>query len=237
MQKYLREGLVAGAAGGLAMAVFLLFVGERSLGEAISREMASGAPQEMFTRGAQQVGGAVGALLYGAFLGVILGLTLALVRHRLAGDDVKRSIRVATAGFVAVILVPFVKYPPSPPGVGDPETVGRRTALYVLLVGISVVATWAGWRAYRTLVARGLVFDRAAPLALGAHLLMVGLAIALLPATGDDNRLPVDLVWRFRMQSLAGSALLFAVAGLVLGARLRRRTSIEPVDVGVGFHG
>lgn len=230
MQKYLREGLVAGAAGGVAMALFLLLVGERSLGEAIARETTSGAPQEMFTRGAQHVGGAVGAVLYGSLLGVLLGITLALVRHRLAETDWHRSIRVAAAGFLSVILVPFVKYPPSPPGVGDPDTVARRTALYLMLVALSVVITWTGWRVYRTLVARQITVERAVPAALGAYLALVGAAITFLPPNVDENTLRLDLVWRFRLQSLAGSALLFAVAGLMLGARLRRHASLAPID-------
>lgn len=223
MNKYVREGVVAGAAGGLAMALFLLLVGERAIGEAIARESQSGVHEEMFTRGTQQLGGAIGAVLYGALLGALLGMTLAVVRHRLRGDDWTRSVKVATVAFVTMILVPFVKYPPSPPGVGDPATVGRRTALYLLLLAVSVAATWVAWRSYRALAARGVAPQRAVPLGLGTHLVVVGLAVIMLPQTGDENTLPVDLVWRFRLQSLAGTALLFTVAGLVLGARLRRQ--------------
>lgn len=223
MKKYLREGVLAGAAGGLAMGLFLLLVGERAIGDAIARESTSGAHEEMFTRGTQQLGGAIGAIFYGALLGALLGITVALVRHHLRGDDWTRSIRVTAAAFVSVIVVPFVKYPPSPPGVGDPATIGRRTALYLLLLGVSVVATWAAWQIYRTLAYRGIADQRAVPLVLCAHLLAVGFAVVFLPPTGDKDTLPVDLVWRFRLQSLAGSALLFAVAGLVLGARLRRQ--------------
>lgn len=236
MQKYLREGLIAGTAGGFVMGLFLLLVGEGSLGDAIGREALSGGREEMFSRGAQQMGGFVGATLYGALLGVVLGITVALVRHRLEGDDWKRSIRVATAGFISVIVVPFVKYPASPPGVGDPDTIGRRTAWFVLLVGISVAATWAAWRLRRTLLARRVEADRAVPAALGAYLAMVGLAVAVLPQAGDTNALPVDLVWRFRLQSLGGSALLFAVAGLVLGARLRHREAPAISATGVRAH-
>lgn len=225
MKKYLGEGVLAGAAGGVVMGLFLLLVGESAIGDAIAREATSGSHDEMFTRGTQKLGGAAGAVLYGAFVGALLGMTLAMVRHRLRGDDWTRSIRVATVAFVSVIVVPFVKYPPAPPGVGDPSTVGRRTALYLLLVAVSVAASWGAWRLYRVLVSRGFAEHGAVPVALGAHLVAVGLALVVLPATGDEIALPVDLVWRFRIQSLAGSALLFAVAALVLGARLRRQES------------
>ena len=44
------------------------------------------------------------------------------------------------AGFVAVILVPFIKYPANPPSVGDAETIGKRTILYFIMTAVSVVA-------------------------------------------------------------------------------------------------
>lgn len=228
MKTYLREGSLAGAAGGVAMAVFLLLVGERSLAEAIAREAAGGGHEEVFTRGAQVVGGAIGTTLYGVALGIVLGFTVGLVRHRLRGSDWDRSVWVAAAGFLSVVAVPFVKYPPSPPGVGDPATVGRRTALYLLLIAVSLVSTWTMWRLRHTLAARGLRREVAVPLALLTYLAMVGLALITLPPGADAGALPVDLVWRFRLQSLGGSALLFSVAGLVLGARLVRRGAPEP---------
>ncbi|MBW3555812.1 MAG: CbtA family protein [Actinobacteria bacterium] len=232
MSKFLREGLVAGAAGGLAMAVYLLLVVEPILAEAIAlEEQGSDAHQALFTRGAQQLGGAVGTVLYGAFLGVLLGATVALVRHRLRGDDWQRAVRVAATAFVSALLVPFLKYPPNPPGVGDPSTVGRRTALYLLFVGISVIGAWSGWRLSRTLAARGLP-PRPAVIA-GATLYVVAMGVAglLLPGSGNMVSLPAELVWRFRIASLGGTALLVAVTGVVLGWRLGQhpRAGVEEV--------
>ena len=50
---------------------------------------------------------------------------------------------LAAAGFVVIFLVPFVKYPSNPPAVGNPETIGERTQLYFLMLGISVAAAIA----------------------------------------------------------------------------------------------
>ena len=41
---------------------------------------------------------------------------------------------LAVVGFAAVSLLPAVKIPSNPPAVGDPETVGRRTMLYAVVV-------------------------------------------------------------------------------------------------------
>ena len=45
-----------------------------------------------------------------------------------------------------IYVVPFVKYPPNPPGIGDPATIGERTALYFGMVAISVLAAIAALR-------------------------------------------------------------------------------------------
>jgi Probable cobalt transporter subunit (CbtA) len=55
-------------------------------------------------------------------------------------------------GFVAAYLTPFIKYPPNPPSVGDPETIGRRTALYLVLVLLSIAAMVLAVRARQGLV-------------------------------------------------------------------------------------
>jgi len=43
-------------------------------------------------------------------------------------------------GFVAIALVPDLKYPANPPSVGNPETIGIRTELFFVMLVISVAA-------------------------------------------------------------------------------------------------
>ncbi len=223
MVKILREGLVAGAAGGLVTSIYLMLVVEPILADALAlEERGEGVHQELFTRGVQQAGGVIGTILYGVLLGVILAATVASVRDRLAGDDWQRSMRVAATGFVSVLLVPFLKYPPNPPGVGDPGTVGRRTALYLLFLAISVAAAWSGWRVARSRTARGASRRLATVSGVVAYVVVVGAAALLLPGSGNVVSLPAELLWRFRTSSLGGSALLVSVSASVLGWRLVR---------------
>ena len=52
MGSYIRRGALAGLAGGAASALFLLLVGERTIGDAIRLEEArGGGGHEMFSRG------------------------------------------------------------------------------------------------------------------------------------------------------------------------------------------
>jgi predicted cobalt transporter CbtA len=231
-RRVLRQGVLAGVAGGAALALVLRLVGEGPLGRAVSLEGARGG--DMFSRGAQQLGGMVAALLYGAAVGALFSIAYAAVRHRLrAMDDWRAAVALAAAGFVGVFLLPFLKYPANPPTVGDPDTIGRRTALYLVAVAWSLVATWAGWRGWRALVARGLPVHQAVPatLALWVGLAVVGLAT--LPSNPDPVNAPATLIWQFRLSSAAGAATYWSVMGMVFGwLRVRDRAAkvAAPVD-------
>jgi len=232
--KYLREGLVAGVVAGFVAAVYLATVVQPILGEAIALEERSGHGHEpLFTRLGQQIGGAIGTLFYGVLVGLILGVVVALTRHRLLGDDRQRAMRGATASFVCVLLVPFLKYPGNPPGVGDPATVSRRAGLYLVFVALSIISAWSAWRLARTLRARGRSREVANLAGVACYIAAVALAALVLPGAGNQVGLPVELVWRFRIASLGGSALLMAVAGVVLGARLVSDQSAVVTEVDV----
>lgn len=216
----LKQGVLAGMAGGGALAVVLLLVGEGPIGEAVALE---GGGAEMFGRGAQQLGGMAAAVLYGAALGALFTIAFAAVRHRLqAADDWRAAVAVAGAGFVAVFLLPFLKYPANPPTVGNPDTIGRRTALYLLALAWSLVATWGGWRAWRALVERGWATHQVAPATIVVWVALATLGLLLLPANPDPVDAPATLVWRFRLATLAGAATFWAVVGMTFGwLRLR----------------
>ena len=41
---------------------------------------------------------------------------------------------------MTLILVPQIQYPANPPSIGNPETIGSRTALYFTMITLSVIA-------------------------------------------------------------------------------------------------
>jgi hypothetical protein len=56
------------------------------------------------------------------------------------------------AAFVVLVLVPQIKYPANPPSVGNPGTIGQRTALYFGMLALSaatVVAAFSTGRRFR----------------------------------------------------------------------------------------
>ncbi|MGI9034175.1 MAG: CbtA family protein [Acidimicrobiales bacterium] len=226
MRRQLRDGALAGLAGGAALALVLLLAGEASIGQAITLERRAhpGAAQgETFSRGTQQAGGAVAAIVGGVALGAIFAVAwVALRRHlRPAGSTPTAhwSAAVALAGiaFLTVNLVPFLKYPANPPGVGDPSTIGRRTGLYLLMLAWSVVTTAAAWLAARWMGGRGWPNHLRLPAVAGIYATLVVIALAALPGSPDSVTAPATLVWHFRLTSLAGTAAFWAVCGTVFG--------------------
>jgi len=229
MKPFLKIGALAGGGAGLALALFLEIVGERTIERAVALEAATqpaGATHhEMFSRVTQQIGGGIGAVLYGICLGLIFGVVFAATRHLLRSKtDWRRAMTVAAAGFVTVFLIPFVKYPANPPAVGDPDTITRRTALYLIMLAWSVVATWSAWRVARWLRdGRGLPEERWAPLTALTYAAIVGLGLTVLPGPPDRVTAPATLVWRFRLASAGGAAVLWATLGLAAGLLAQTR--------------
>ena len=212
----LRLGAAAGAAGGVALALTLAVLGGAAISEAVELEEAGGGGP--FGRGVQQVAGVVGAVALGVAVGVVFAVVFAAARHRLPGrDDWRRSLWLAAAAFVAGHLVPALKYPPNPPGVGDPGTVGRRTALYVLVIAFSVVATVGAVRLNNWLAARGMAPAPRHLVAVGAWVALVAVALAGFPPPPDAVEAPATLVWRFRLTVVGGWLGLWAVTGAVFG--------------------
>lgn len=235
-RRLLKQGVLAGMAGGAALAVVLRLIGEGPIGRAVALE--GGGGDEMFSRATQQVGGMLAAVLYGAALGAVFTVAYAAVRHKLrATDDWRAAVALAAAGFAGVFLLPFLKYPANPPAVGDPDTIGRRTTLYLIAVAWSLVATWGGWRAWRAGVARGLPVHRAVPAAMAIWVGLAVVGLVALPSNTDPVDLPATLVWQFRLATVAGAATYWSVMGLVFGGlRVRAGRSPDVVVAGADGH-
>ncbi len=220
---YLRRGLLAGLVAGLLAGLFGFLVGEPVLDRAISLEEHAGDADEHqeaapFDRGEQKAGLFLATGLYGGAVGVLFGLASAYFRGRVsARGEWERSLWLSAAVFAGVVLLPFLKYPPNPPGVGaEPETLTARTLLYLAMVFLSLLAVFFAWRLSRQLA------NFAAPVrhvAVGTFLLACwALLLYVLPGSGTGaGEAPAELVWGFRLSALGTQAVLWGGIGCVFG--------------------
>ncbi|MEW1846011.1 CbtA family protein [Nonomuraea angiospora] len=219
------RGLLLGLLAGLIAGGFAFAFGEPGVDSAIALEEAHAAQEApghdhgeeaLVSRPGQKAGLFLATGLYGLAVGGIFALVYAGLRGRV-GPRSDGGLALAAAGtaFVAVILVPFVKYPANPPAVGDPETINSRTLLYVVTILVGLAATaiavatarrvtagpWARWGA-----------------AVAAFLVPVIAAWTLLPTVNEvPEGFPATLLWQFRLASLGTQLVFWAAFGVLFG--------------------
>ena len=223
----IRGMLVGVVAAALAFAFASLF-GEPQVNSAIAVEDAHAMPgmagSELVSRGMQStLGLGVAVVVYGAALGGIFALAFAFAYGRVGGLAARgTALLVAGVGFVAVFLVPYLKYPANPPSVGHPDTIGRRTALYFTMLFITVAGAIAAVLVARSLAPRLGVWN-AVLVGVGGFLVIAVVAGLVLPGINEvPADFPATLLWRFRLASLGMQALLWTTFGLLFGALTER---------------
>jgi hypothetical protein len=162
-------------------------------------------------------------VVYGAGLGGLFAIVFAFAYGRIGRFGPRATAALlAAGGFVSIALVPFLKYPASPPAVGNPDTLASRTALFLIMIAISIAALTLAVGLARRLAARVGAWN-AAIVAGVAFVAIIAVAQLVLP---DFNEVPAqfssDMLWRFRMASLGMQMLMWATLGLVFGALSRR---------------
>ena len=228
---FLKRGVLAGVVGGLLAGAFGFLLAEPVMDRAVdldtARQAAAGEHvSETFSRPTQHVGFLVATLAVGIALGVLFGVFYGLL-HRADPEQApwQRALHLGGCAFFGAYLVPFLRYPANPPGVGDPGTIDARANSYLSALAIGLVGavllglaqrglTERGWRpSYRQL---GLV---------AVAVLTVAITFAL-PDNTDPIPVDAGLIWEFRLLSFATSALLWgglAVAFGLLGERAALR--------------
>ncbi|WP_088343538.1 MULTISPECIES: CbtA family protein [Rhodomicrobium] len=228
--KLLLRGMIAGVVAGLIAFGFARLYGEPAVDRAIAFEeqtsQAKGeAPgEELVSRTTQAgIGLATALVVFCASVGGLFSLVFAFVYGRLGPLRARSTAALLALGaFIAIALVPLMKYPANPPAVGDPETIGARTELFMVMLIISLLALvlavltarrywsqWGGWNA--------------SMLAGGLFLAIVGVAhFALPPINEVPENFSADVLWQFRVAVLGIQFLLWSTLGLLFGVLAER---------------
>ena len=184
---------------------------------------------ELFTRGVQANAGlGFGVLIFGVAMGALFSVLFCVVsvRARTIGPRALSAL-LAAGAFVAVYLVPFLKYPPNPPAVGQADTIGTRTGWYLAMVLASVALAIAAGLLYRRLADRLGAWNGAVVSAL-AYVLAIAVVAVPLPVVDETPApvrdaagaivypgFPADVLYEFRLLSLGAQLVLWAGIGVV----------------------
>jgi hypothetical protein len=247
VRSLLVRGMLAGLIAGVLGFLFARLIGEPYVEQAIAFEsyvehtVHHEAPQvELVSRQLQSSAGlATGTLIFGVAMGGLFSLVFAIGNGRIAALSPRGTAALlGPLAFVALYLTPFLKYPPNPPSIGDPDTIGQRTQLYVALIVVSVAAMVLVVM-LRAKVEPKLGGWNATLLAGAVYLAVIGLAFAIFPGvnevpqqelpgvvqavTGDDVTFPPSVLWGFRLSSLGLQAVTWTANALVFGWLAQRR--------------
>lgn len=227
MRNVFARGAVSGAAAGLLTSVAAYLFVEPLLSAAIALEGPADGSGPVSRETQKIVGMPAGFLLAGLALGLLFAVAYRVLPS--GGTPWRRSIGLAAGAFTALALIPQLRYPASPPGVGDPESITGRTSGYLLAVALGVVVVTASYAGLRALAAREVAQPVRQTAVTAAAVAAVALGYVLLPDNSDPIEAPAALVYDFRIRSLGLLALLYATLGAVFGAlSLRAQTSALP---------
>ncbi|MYV69034.1 hypothetical protein GT043_24455 [Streptomyces sp. SID2131] len=247
------RGMLAGLIAGLFAFAVAYVGGEPSVNGSIAVEEAQAAQEaahaghgdhggagaaeeeeeEVVSRPVQSTFGlATGVLVYGVALGGIAALAFSFALGRIGRFGPRATAALtAAAAFTTVYLVPFLKYPATPPAVGNPDTIGKRTTLFFLMILLSVLLGVAAVIAGRRLAPR--LGNWNASLAAGFGFVVVtGIAFAVLPANDDAVKagFPAKLLWEFRVASLGVQVVLWVVFAVVFGYLAQKALASRTAD-------
>ena len=212
-------GLLAGLVGGIVAKLF----GEGAVGKAIlfesHHEHADDHAKEIVSRSVQSTWGLfTGMILFGIAVGGLFALAYACAQGRLGRLGAQATALLVAAGaFVGLYFAPILKYPANPPSVGNPDTIGRRTALYFCMVAVAVITVISVFVASQQLAER---FGRwnANVIALLGGVVVVGISYLVLPDVHEvPHDFPADVLWDFRIASLGIQAAVWLTIGLLFG--------------------
>jgi heme/copper-type cytochrome/quinol oxidase subunit 2 len=236
----LGHGALAGVVAGGAGAATMYWLVEPLIRAAIAIEEAGSEPEahaghaqaagEVVTRGEQVSFGLATVVLVGILIGIAFALVHRFLRARLPGSSPAASVMaLAGLGFVSFTLAPAIVIPANPPAVGDPMTVDARTLTYLGAIVGAVVLTAAV-----TGVARAKNLTHGARAVAATTLGIAGTAVLLwaLPDVADPvpAAVPADLIWHFRVASLAQIGVMWLVLGAVFAFLTSARPRLAPAS-------
>jgi len=171
-----------------------------------------------------------GVVVYSTAFGGLFALAFAFAYGRASNASPRGvSALLAGIGFVAIYLMPSLKYPASPPAIGEPETIGIRTAFYFIMIAISIAAMIGAVTIKYRLQPRHGEWNGTL-IAAGVYLTLIAVAGLLLPAVNEvPERFPAAVLWEFRIASIGAQVIMWATIGLLFGMVTQRAATASSV--------
>ncbi len=213
------SGLLAGLIHGLVNIVLVEPFLDTAIGIENQRMFSSGevkdTPQFWQTFADYRIWQKQGSIIAGSMLGVatgaLFGLVFAYSRHILPSqNEIKKALILSGIMWATIFFIPFLKYPASPPTVGDPNTIMLRTTLYITFVALSGFGAFGFSRLYKKIQSKRFV-------AFLGYAGFISVVFVLMPQYPDKITTSMDLVNGFRIVSVSTMTMYWIVNAIILG--------------------
>jgi predicted cobalt transporter CbtA len=170
-----------------------------------------------------QKGGEIAAgTIYGISLSALFGVIFAYSRNSIllpGSNNKKKALALAGIMFFVLFLIPTLKYPANPPGVGNPQTIYFREILYVGFIATSGFTALALTFIHKR-------FRNNNPLSSKKRIIMLPVIYAIImviayvsfPPNPDKVTMPTDFISNFRIAGAFTIGLFWWLMGLTLGS-------------------
>jgi predicted cobalt transporter CbtA len=138
-------------------------------------------------------------------------------------DLFRRALLTGLVLATATTVVPWLKYPPNPPAVGDPDTIDQRQLLYSLVIVLTGVVLLVMLTAHRRMREQAVPEAQRWIIAAALFVVPMALVLTLLPPNDDPITVPASLIWQFRVVSLAGNLLRWGLLSVAFGVLATQR--------------
>lgn len=219
---FIAISLFSGIIAGEILAFINLFVVEPSTDEAIGyevrKDLAKGdkvnSGEVQSYRLWQKSGAFAAAAFIGMAYGGLMGIAYVFVRKYLPfSDDRKKAIFLAGLMYLVIYLVPFSKYPPNPPAVGNPDTLSLRDHLYTTYqIASVIIAVGVGVLFFKF---RGV--NKISFIIPAVYIISIASIYLIWPPNPDKIEIPMTVINTFRTLSGMTMAMFFVSIGVFFG--------------------
>jgi predicted cobalt transporter CbtA len=220
--------LVSGGVAGTILGIINLSVVEPYIDQAIELEIQNdiNAGQNVNMdeitgyRMWQKGGEIVGGIVYGISLSSLFGIVFAYSRNSLPGNNTRaKAIFLASTMCFVLFIVPALKYPATPPAVGNPDTIYYRQGLFVaflVISGVSALGVSVVFKKTNQTISRKVAISCTI---YGAIMIV---SYLVMPSNPDKISISMNLIEIFRLASATTIVLFWGILGAIFGSLWNR---------------
>jgi predicted cobalt transporter CbtA len=169
----------------------------------------------------QKGGETAAGTIYGISLSALFGVIFAYSRNSIllpGSNNKKKALVLAGIMFSVLFLIPTLKYPANPPGVGNPQTIYFREIMYVGFIATSGFTALVLAFIHKRFGNNNPLSSKKIVILPVIYAIVMVIAYVSFPPNPDKITVPMDLISNFRIAGAITIGLFWWLLGITLGS-------------------